>query len=52
MEKSVTLVYWNSRGMTERIRHLLEYCKVPYNQEIYTPETKDKWFNEDKPKLI
>ena len=52
METPIVLAYWNIRGMAERCRHLLEYCGVPYTQVIYTPETADKWFKEDKPKLI
>ena len=38
--------------MAERIRHLLEYCKVPYTEKKYTPDTANQWFNEDKPKLM
>ena len=52
METPVTFAYWGIRGMAERIRHLMEYCKVPYTQVVYTPETADKWFKEDKVKLI
>ena len=32
----VTLGYWKIRGLAERIRHLLEYLKVPYNQVVYS----------------
>ena len=55
MAEPVVLGYWNARGMTERIRQLMEYCKLPYTQQIYIfddPDSRNKWFNEDKPKLI
>ena len=48
----MVLAYWDSRGMTEKVRHVLEYCQVPYTQVIYTPDKGDQWFKEDKPKLI
>ena len=49
----VKLVYWNLRGMTEKVRQLLEYCSVPYTQEILNnPDDRDKWMNELKPELI
>ena len=53
METPVTLVYWNCRGRAEKIRHLLEYCKLPYTQNIYDTSTDGmKWFGEDKPKMM
>jgi glutathione S-transferase len=33
----MTLGYWNIRGLAERIRLLLEYLQIPYDQVIYTP---------------
>ena len=51
MEGKVTLGYWAIRGLSERLRQLLEYCGVPYTQELYEGANRDKWFNEDKPKL-
>ena len=49
----VKLGYWNVRGLGEKIRHIIEYCGLPYTQEVYrNPEDGDKWFKEDKPKLI
>jgi len=28
----VKLGYWNLRGLCEKIRHIIEYCGVPYTQ--------------------
>ena len=53
MEQSVKLGYWKIRGMSEKIRHLLEYCGVPYTQEKYSgPEDANRWFKEQKPKMM
>ena len=53
MEGSVKLGYWAIRGLSERLRLLLEYCGVAYTQEIYEgPDGRERWFNTDKPKLI
>jgi len=52
MEGKVTLGYWAIRGLSERIRQLLEYCGVQYTQELYDGTSRDKWFNETKPKLL
>jgi len=52
-QPTVTLGYWAIRGLSERIRQLLEYLSIPYNEVKYEgPEGRAKWFNEDKPKLI
>lgn len=52
-QETVTLGYWGIRGLSERIRQLLEYLSIPYKEEKYTgAEGRAKWFNEDKPKLI
>lgn len=32
MENKVVLGYWNIRGLSERIRQLIEYCGIPYDQ--------------------
>jgi hypothetical protein len=37
MSQPVTLGYWNIRGLAERIRLVLEYLQIPYNQVIFTP---------------
>ena len=51
--QSVTLGYWAIRGLSERLRQLLEYCNIPYTQDLYAgPEGREKWFNEMKPKLV
>lgn len=47
----VTIGYWKIRGLLERIRMLLEYTGLPYDQELYTLETRDKWFKDLKPTL-
>lgn len=46
------LGYWQLRGLGEMIRELLEYTKLPYEQIVYPEDNEDKWFKEDKPKLI
>lgn len=52
MESTVTLGYWDIRGLAERIRQLLEYLSIPYNQDKYAgQEGREKWFNDVKPKL-
>ncbi len=45
------LGYWGIRGVGEKIRHLLEYCSIPYEQEIYGCEDSDRWFCGDKERL-
>jgi len=49
----VKLVYWNIRGLSEKVRQVIEYCGVPYTQErMRVPEDREKWTNEIKPELI
>ena len=50
-EGKVTLGYWGIRGLSERIRMLLEYVGIPYDEVKYTGETRDKWVSEVKPVL-
>lgn len=38
MSQPVKLGYWNIRGLAERVRLVLEYLQIPYNQVIFTPE--------------
>jgi glutathione S-transferase len=54
MENSgkLTLGYWFIRGLAERIRLLLEYLGLPYEQEFYFEDNEDQWFKVDKPKLL
>lgn len=50
--QAVKLGYWAIRGLSERIRQLLEYCGVPYTQELYDgPDGRNRWFTQDKAKL-
>ena len=52
-QQTVTLAYWDIRGLSERCRLLLEYCGVPYTQEFYSgPEDRVRMRNEVMPKLI
>jgi glutathione S-transferase len=37
MSQTVTLGYWNIRGFAERVRLLLEYLNIQYDQVIFTP---------------
>ena len=39
----VTLGYWKIRGLAERLRHLMEYLKIPYHQVIYEGKAEN-WF--------
>ena len=50
----VILGYWAIRGLAERIRMLMEYTGLEYEEEKYEGggETRDKWFKEVKPELI
>jgi hypothetical protein len=51
--EKVRLGYWDIRGLAERVRQLLEYCKIPYVEQKYGgAEGADQWFKEDKPKLL
>jgi hypothetical protein len=34
-QPAVTLGYWAIRGLSERIRQLLEYLSIPYNEIRY-----------------
>lgn len=49
MSGKVTLGYWNIRGLGERVRLLLEYLQIPYDEKIFTPETRPEWFDQIKP---
>jgi glutathione S-transferase len=52
MEGKVTLGYWAIRGLAERIRQLLEYLSIPYQEDRYEgAEGRAKWFSEVKPTL-
>lgn len=48
MSDKVVLGYWNIRGLAERVRLLLEYLHVPYEEKIFTPETRPEWFDQLK----
>jgi len=53
MEGGVVLGYWAIRGLSERIRQLLEYLSIPYTEERYEgAEGRARWVNEVKPNLI
>lgn len=34
-QPEVTLGYWDARGLAERLRLLLEYLSIPYNEARY-----------------
>ena len=49
-QPTVTLGYWDTRGLAERIRHLLEYLAIPYTEVKYAGnEGRAKWFDQTKP---
>jgi glutathione S-transferase len=50
--KKVQLGYWKIRGLGEKVRMILEYVGIPYEEIKYGNDQEDKWFNEDKPKLL
>lgn len=54
MDNSGKLVlgYWPIRGLAERIRLVLEYTGLQYEQVFYYEHDEDKWFKEDKPKHL
>lgn len=52
MADKVTLGYWDIRGLAERVRLLLEYLNVPYEQKLFTNENRPEWFDVLKPELV
>ena len=34
--RKIILGYWNIRGLAERIRMIMEYIKLPYDQVLYS----------------
>ena len=51
MADKVTLGYWKIRGFAERIRLLLELLHIPYEQNFFTYETRNEWFEGLRPEL-
>jgi glutathione S-transferase len=52
-QPTVTLGYWEARGLAERLRHLLEHLGIPYTEVKYAgSEGRKKWFDEVKPQLL
>ena len=51
MENKLVLGYWAIRGKGERIRLLMEYLGMPYEQEFFDEDNADKYFKERKPQL-
>jgi len=51
----VTIGYWAIRGLAERLRHICEYCGIPYDQVRYQGDVdgpdRVKFFTVDKPAL-
>lgn len=45
----VELYYWPIRGLAERIRLILEYTGLKYEDKTYTD--RDEWFNKVKPTI-
>ena len=52
MDQKITLGYWKIRGLGERIRLILEYTGVPYDQVFYLADDRQKWFEVDKPEHL
>jgi glutathione S-transferase len=48
--EGLVLGYWAIRGLSERLRQILEFTGLSYTEERYTDA--DKWFQTDKPALI
>ena len=52
MEGGVVLGYWAIRGLSERVRQLLEYLSIPYTEQKYEgAEGRVKWVQEVKQSL-
>lgn len=49
MEGKLVLVYWDIRGLAERIRLLLEYLGLPYEDRRLTD--RNEWMNVIKPSI-
>ncbi|KAJ8602369.1 hypothetical protein CTAYLR_004208 [Chrysophaeum taylorii] len=47
-QSRATFVYWNGRGLGDPVRFLLEFCLVPYDEELVT--TRDQ-FQKRRPTL-
>lgn len=45
MDNKVNLGYWKIRGLAERIRMILEYVELPYEETHYDGTNRDQWFN-------
>jgi glutathione S-transferase len=48
---TVTLGYWNIRGLAQNARLLLAYTNTPFTEVLYEFSNKDKWFEGDKKDL-
>jgi glutathione S-transferase len=49
MDNKVVLSYWDIRGLAERIRLLIEYLGVAYEDRRITD--REEWFNKTKPSI-
>lgn len=47
----IVLGYWNIHGLASPIRFLLELVGADYEEESYTLEKKDDWFEKKKNNL-
>ena len=45
MEGKVQLGYWEIRGLSERIRMIMEYLSIPYEMVNYNQGNREQWFN-------
>ena len=49
MTEKLILGYWAIRGRAGVLRNLLDYCELPYINQLY--RTKEEWFQKDKLEL-
>lgn len=52
MANKLVLGYWAIRGLAERIRLVLEFTGLPYEEVKYQESDEDQWFKVDKPKYL
>jgi glutathione S-transferase len=48
---TVTIGYWNFRGLAQNARLLLAYTNTPFTEVKYELSNKDNWFEGDKKNL-
>jgi hypothetical protein len=48
-KETITVGYWDIRGISQQIRLLLSYVGADFQEKFYpVPDQKDLWFEKDK----